>query len=367
MNLLVGLYLSRPFGNTAIITLSLVINISCYMNRYILHLSLCLAVVFPATAQDMVGKADAFIRMLDNTQRTKTLYPFDTSERYRFHYVPQDDRKGISINELSEPQRTALTDLLKTSLSEETVKKVNDIMQLELVLKELEHRKPEDHYRDPGKYFITIFGIPSAKTTWGWRLEGHHISFHFSADKKLLVSGTPAFLGANPAIVQSGPQKGKAVLKEETEKGFALLHALSPEELKKAITNTNAPAEIITEASRKAMIDHPAGIRYNELSPVNRQGLLQLINVYVHRYTTLFANDMLKEIQAAGLDQLWFTWAGSTQPVPGKPYYYRIQGPTIIIEYDNSQNNANHIHSVVRDLKNDFGGDLLLEHYRKSH
>ncbi len=114
-------------------------------------------------------------------------------------------------------------------------------------------------------------------------------------------------------------------------------------------------------------IDHPAGIRFNELSPAHQQGLLQLLNIYVHRYTNLFANRMLKEIQAAGLDNLWFTWAGNTQPVLGKAYYYRIQGPTIIIEYDNSQNNANHIHTVIRDLKNDFGGDLLLEHYRKSH
>ncbi len=337
------------------------------MNRYIVHFLLSLSFVISATAQDMVGKADAFIRLLNEMQRIKTLYPFDTDERYRFQYIPLEDRKGISVNELTSQQRTALMGLLKSALSEETVKKVNEIMQLELVLIELEGRQSGDHHRDPGKYFITIFGIPGATTTWGWRFEGHHISFHFSADKKLLVSGTPGFLGANPATVQSGPQKGKAVLKEETDKGFALLQALSPEELQKAITDSIAPNEIITAASRKAMVDHPAGIRYNELLPAHRQLLLQLINVYVHRYTTLFANDMLKEIQAAGLDQLRFAWAGNTQPVLGKAYYYRIQGPTIIIEYDNSQNNANHIHSVIRDLKNDFGGDLLLEHYRKNH
>ena len=337
------------------------------MNRYILIFSLCLPLIFCANAQDMVGKADAFLHLLNDAQRTKTLYPFDTDERYRFQYIPLEDRKGIAVNELTAQQRTALMELLKSALSEETVKKVNDIMQLELVLIELERRQPGDHHRDPGKYFITIFGIPAATTTWGWRFEGHHISFHFSANKKLLVSGTPGFLGANPAIVQNGPQKGKAVLKEEIDKGFALLQALSPAELKKAISDSIAPNEIITAASRRATIDHPAGIRYNELLPPHRQLLLQLINVYIHRYTTLFANDMLKEIQAAGLDQLWFSWSGSTQPVLGKPYYYRIHGPTIIIECDNSQNKANHIHSVIRDLKNDFGGDLLLQHYRESH
>ncbi|MCW3090176.1 MAG: hypothetical protein JWP81_1245 [Ferruginibacter sp.] len=337
------------------------------MNRLILSIAFSFNIIFPVMAQDMVGKANAFIRQLDDAQRVKALYPFDTTERYRFNYVPLDDRKGISVNELNATQRAALMDLLKTCLSEQTLKKVNDIMQLDNILKELEHRKAEDHYRDPGKYFITIFGIPSSSTIWGWRFEGHHVAFHFSADKNQLVAGTPGFLGANPAIVLSGPQKNKEVLKEETDRGFTLLHALSPEELKKAITDTIAPGEIVTGASRSAMIGHPVGIRYNELSAAHQQLLLQLLNGYIHRYTTLFAQAMLKEIQAAGLENLWFTWAGSTEHVLGKPYYYRIQGPTIIIEYDNSQNNANHIHTVIRDLKNDFGGDLLLEHYRKSH
>ena len=337
------------------------------MNRCFLFIVLYLSFIAPTKAQDLVGKADAFIRLLDNAQRTKTLYPFDTSERYRFNYVPLDDRKGISLNELNAVQRKALMDLLKTCLSEETVKKVNAIMQLDIILKELEHRKPEDHFRDPGKYFVTIFGIPSANTIWGWRFEGHHVAFHFSANKKQLVTGTPGFLGSNPAIVLSGPQKNKEVLKEETDKGFALLHALSAEELKKAIIDSIAPGEIVTGNSRHAMIDHPAGIRYDELSPAHQQLLLQLVKLYIYRYSKIFANTMLKEIQAAGLDKLWFTWAGYTEHVLGKPCYYRIQGPTIIIEYDNTQNNANHIHTVVRDLKDDFGGDLLLEHYRESH
>ncbi|HTI06980.1 MAG TPA: DUF3500 domain-containing protein [Puia sp.] len=318
-------------------------------------------------AQGLASKANAFIHLLDSAQRVKTFYPFDDGERYRFNFVPLDDRKGISLNELNVRQRTALMDLLRTCLSEETVKKVNAIMQLDVVLKELEHRKPEDHFRDPGKYFVTIFGIPSTRTIWGWRFEGHHVAFHFSADKNQLVAGTPSFLGSNPAIVLSGDQKGEEVLKDETAQGFALLHALSEDELKKAIIDSVAPREIITGNNRKAMIEHPSGVRYSELSPGNQQLLLRLINLYVHRYTKLFANDLLKKIQGAGLDKLWFTWAGNTEHVLGKPYYYRIQGPTIIIEYDNTQNNANHIHTVVRDLTDDFGGDLLLEHYKSSH
>ena len=337
------------------------------MKHYFLLIFLCLSFFTTVKSQDLVGKANTFIQLLDTAQRAKALYPFDTSERYRFKYIPLEDRKGISLNELNAGQEKALMDLLSTCLSKETVKKVQAIMQLDNILKELEKRKPEDHFRDPRKYFVTIFGIPSANTIWGWRFEGHHVAFHFSADKKQLVAGTPGFLGTNPAIVLSGNEKGKEVLKEETDKGFALLHALSPEELKKAIADTAAPIEIITGDSRKAMIDHPTGIRYGELSPAHQQQVLQLINLYINRYTKLFADTMLKEIQVAGLDNLWFTWAGYTEPVLGRPYYYRIQGPTIIIEYDNTQNNANHIHTVVRDLKSDFGGDLLLEHYKKSH
>ncbi len=337
------------------------------MNRYIVLLaaSLCFAQIL--TAQDLVVKANTFIATLNDAQKTQALYPFDTAERYRFMYVPLNDRKGISMNELDAAQQAAVFSLLKTSLADETVKKVKSIMLLDNVLKELEHRKADDHYRDPGKYFLTIFGIPSATTIWGWRFEGHHIAFHFSANKKELVAATPSFLGSNPAIVLEGPQKGEEVLKEETEKGFALLHALSAAELKKAVIDSVAPGEILTAASRTAMIEHPAGIRYNELSPAHQQLMLQLLGLYVHRYTKLFADNMLKQIQAAGLDNLWFTWAGYTEHVLGKPYYYRLQGPTIIIEYDNSQNNANHIHTVIRDLKNDFGGDMLLEHYRESH
>lgn len=337
------------------------------MNRLLLCIIISLLFSLPGNGQTLISKASAFINLLDKKQHEKAVLPFDTAERYNFHYIPKDDRKGITMNELNDVQKKAAMDLLKTSLSSETVKKVNDIMQLEIVLKVLEKHPADDHYRDPGKYYLTIFGIPSIDAIWGWRFEGHHISFNFSANENKLVAGTPSFLGSNPAIVLEGPQKNKEVLKEETDKGFALLHALSKEELKKAVIDSTAPGDIITAANRQAMIDHPAGIRYTELTAANQQQLLQLLNLYIHRYTKLFADNMINEVKEAGLNNLWFTWAGYTEHTIGKPYYYRIQGPTIIIEYDNTQNNANHIHTVVRDLKNDFGGDELLDHYRSAH
>lgn len=320
-----------------------------------------------SNGQNIVRAANSFINSLSSKQKTIALYPFESDERYAFHFFPIPDRKGISFDQLTSEQLKAANALIETCLSEQTVKKTKDIIGLEVVLKSIENRKPEDHYRDPGKYFITLFGIPGEKTIWGWRLEGHHISFSFSVDKLQLVSGTPGFLGANPAIVRDGPLKGKQVLKDETNKGFALLHSFSNVQLKKAIVQTDAPADILTFNNRKANIENAQGISYAELTPIQQQHLLQMIDLYVHRYTKIFAENMLKEIQEAGLDKLQFAWAGKTENEIGKPHYYRIHGPTIIIEYDNTQNNGNHVHTVVRDLKRDFGGDLLLQHYKAKH
>ncbi len=337
------------------------------MTRLLLATCINLVFLVSTAAQDMVNAAAKFISTLDTMQKAKALYPFDVDERYSFHFFPIEDRKGVTMNELSSSQKQEAMNLIKSCLSNQTVEKVTAIMQLENILKELERRKPEDHYRDSGKYYFAIFGLPGAKTIWGWRLEGHHVSFNFSAENNKLVSGTPGFLGSNPAIVQTGPEKGKQVLKEEADMAFALLHSLTKEELKKALMDTIAPKEIITFVNRKALIENPSGIRYDEMTTKQQQQFLQLISLYVHRYTKLFADQMLKEIQQAGLNNLRFSWAGAQEPMIGKPHYYRVQGPTIIIEYDNSQNQANHAHSVIRDLKRDFGGDVLLEHYKQSH
>jgi len=334
-----------------------------------LFLFICFALAFttPVKSQKIADAAAAFLSLLDSGQQAIAFYPFDTDERYGFHYFPISDPKGIAMDKLNPRQTKAAWELIKTCLSEKTVEKAGEIIQLEVILKELEHRQPSDHFRDPGKYHLTIFGIPRDNTIWGWRLEGHHVSFNFSADNGKLVAGTPGFLGANPAVVQQGAEKGKEVLKEEREAGFALLHSLTKEELAKAIVDKAAPGDIITYIHRQAAIAHPEGLLYSDMSGAQQEQLLQLIRLYVHRFTKLFADEMLKEIQQAGLDNLRFAWAGYTESGIGKPHYYRIQGPTIIIEYDNTQNNANHVHTVVRDLRHDFGGDLLLEHYKTAH
>lgn len=314
----------------------------------------------------MSGAANKFLETLSALQKTKTQFSFDEQERYNWHYIPKN-RKGIALNDLNDSQQKAAMSLLRTALSDTGYNKTIAIMELEAVLREVEGRSSNDDYRDPGKYYFSIFGNPAADSIWGWRLEGHHISFNFSTKNNRLVSGTPGFLGANPAIVLSGPEKGKQILKDETELGLALLHSLDSKQMEKAIINTEAPGDIITAASRKAMISEPVGILFSELNEAQQNSFLQLLSIYIHRYTRLFAMNMMHDIEDAGLNNLRFAWAGAKQSGPGNPHYYRIQGPTIIIEYDNTQNNANHVHTVVRDLKNDFGGDELLEHYKNGH
>lgn len=309
--------------------------------------------------------AAKFLASLSAEQKQKTLYSFDDNERFNWHFFPKDDRKGISLNELSGAQKELAYGLLRTCMSSAGFEKTMAVVQLETVLQVLENR-PDKSYRDPGKYFIIVFGEPVEKKAWGWRFEGHHVSFTFSSMNNELVGGTPGFLGANPAIVPSGPQKGRQVLKEETDAGFSLVSSFSQEQLAKAVSKSKTPNEIITFVSRRASIDADEGILYSDLSAMQQSLLMNLLKLYIHRYTKLFAEQMLKEITDAGLKNLRFVWAGALKP-EGKAYYYRVQGPTIIIEFDNSQGNANHIHSVLRDLKNDFGGDVLVEHYRRNH
>lgn len=326
----------------------------------------CSSQITQPASSEMSAAANKFLESLTVVQKAKAQFRFDHEERYNWHFTAKS-RKGIPLEELNNVQQKNAMDLLHTALSDTGFVKTNSIIELEGILRSVENRPPNDSYRDPGKYYFSFFGNPLNDSVWGWRLEGHHVSFNFSSRNNQLISGTPGFLGANPALVLSGPDKGKQVLKDETELGFAFIHALTSKQLEKTLIDQEAPADIITSASRKAMINQQEGILYSELNSSQQKIFLQLLSLYIHRYTRLFAVKMMQEIEAAGLNNLRFAWAGSQQPGLGNPHYYRIQGPTIIIEYDNTQNNANHVHTVLRDLKNDFGGDELLDHYRSRH
>lgn len=314
--------------------------------------------------QPLAQKANHFLSLLDENQAAKARYEFGDEERYNWHFVPKE-RNGISFNDLNEKQREAALALLKASLSEQGYRKASDIMALENILREVENRPADDKYRDPLNYYVTIFGDPDEKNIWGWRLEGHHISINFSGADGSIVSSTPTFWGSNPAVVRSGRYTGRQILKQETDLGFTLVNSFNVGQMKVAVFAEKAPAEIITGNQRKAELQEPKGLPFGEMNESQKKLFMQLLNVYVKNYQLGFSKRLMEKIEKAGMENLTFAWAGSLQP--GAGHYYRIQGPMLLIEYDNTQNNANHVHTVVRDLTNDFAEDILKEHYQKDH
>lgn len=320
---------------------------------------------FAQTAPKPIEKAaQDFLAVLDTSTRRHACFPWEEEERFNWHFVPRA-RKGLALKDMTDAQRARAYALLKACLSSDGYRKATTIVETEYVLRALEGRGPDDEYRHPGKYYFSFFGEPAAGKPWGWRMEGHHLSLNFSAVTNTLVAGTPAFMGANPAIVPEGPHKGRQILKEESTLAFELLKTLNAAQLEKALVAERAPSDIITGNKRKAWLQDPPGLSYGQMKAAQQQMLKKLVAVYVDRYTKLMADLLWKDIGAAGWEQLHFAWAGGKSW--GTGHYYRIQGPTFIIEYDNTQNSANHVHTTFRDLKNDFGEDMLLQHYRQAH
>lgn len=317
-----------------------------------------------AQATDLSATANALLKLLDNDIKAEIQFKFDDKERFNWHYVPRG-REGVSLHDLTQPQFDAALDLLKASLSVQGYKKATDVMALENVLREVEGRGTDDAYRDPKKYYFSIFGSPSKDTPWGWRLEGHHLSLNFSTLDNQLQSATPSFMGSNPATVPSGKRKGDQVLKDESALGFSLVNSFSTAQLKTVIVSEEAYPEILSENKRKATQLTPNGILYKDMNEQQKKLFMSLLDVYVKNYEFGFSTTLMNKIKKAGIDNLSFAWAGSLKP--GRGHYYRIQGPMLLIEFDNTQNNANHIHSVVRDLTNDFAEDILKEHYAREH
>lgn len=335
--------------------------------KHLILISICCSISFFAKAQkndNQLVAVQHFLKTLDKDQLLKASFAFDSTERFRWFYVPIA-RKGLPINEMNPIQKEAAMALINASLSQQGHQKVLEIMQLEIILKEIEHRKPEDDYRDTGKYYISIFGKPDAIQPWGWRLDGHHVSLNFSSLDGKIASATPSFMGSNPETVLTGQEAGKEILKEESDLGFEMLNSLTEQQRVKAIRSPVAPDDILTRNDKKANISNTEGIVFGELDKTQQQKLLKLIALYTKRYPFEFADEFMAKIQKAGFEQLRFVWFGSL--VKGKGHYYRIQNSVLLIEYDNVQNNANHAHTVVRDLSNDWAEDLIQKHYALEH
>jgi hypothetical protein len=309
----------------------------------------------------MAAAAQRLLSTLDDAGRKRIQFGFDSDERFNWHFVPRE-RKGLPLKDMTEAQRGAAMDLLRTGLSTAGVEKGETIRRLELVLRAMENRMS----RDPEMYFFTIFGDP-ASATWAWRYEGHHLAQNWTIARGRAVASSPSFWGANPAEVETGEMKGVRALVGEADLAWALLDKLTAAERAAVLQPGAAPNDILTAASRKAAPLDPVGLLVKDMSPNTRTMFMRLLEYHASSQHSAVAPERMSRIRSAGLDTIRFAWIGATARVPRAAHYYRIQGPTFLIEYDNTQNGANHQHIVWRDFNGDFGADLLAQHYALSH
>ncbi len=309
----------------------------------------------------MTQAANNFLQSLSAEQRGKAVVSFHDDERFNWHFIPRE-RKGLPLREMTPPQKHLAQALLAAGLSQQGYMKTVTIMSLEDVLRMLENDDGER--RNPEKYYFTIFGEPSDAGTWGYRVEGHHVSQNFTVVRGRAID-TPSFFGANPAEVRQGPRKGLRALAAEEDLGRELLTSLDKDQKRVAIVTPKAYPDILTAADRKAALNgQPTGLSAAKMSKKQMELLTALVEDYAHNVPEDLARARIEQLKKAGTN-LYFAWAGVEER--GGPHYYRIQAPTFLIEYDNTQNEANHIHAVWRDFTGDFGLDLLKEHYQTAH
>ena len=316
----------------------------------------------PAAMAEAAGR---FVESLTPEQRQQAVFPFDGAERTKWHFIPTEmfPRNGLTIGKMTEAQRERARGLLRTALSQRGYLTATAIMDLEAVLRELEKGGKFD--RNPELYFFSIFGTPGPKSPWGWRVEGHHLSLHVTVAGATMVSAAPFFLGTNPAEVREGPKQGTRLLGAEEDAARALLMALAPSQRAQAVISPKAPNDIETAANVDISPLAPAGAAAAAMTPAQRDQLMQLVDRFVSMMAPDIAADRMARLKQAGLERISFAWAGEAER--GRRHYFRVQGPTFLIEYDNTQNDGNHVHSVWRDFNGDFGRDLLREHLRSAH
>ncbi len=358
----------------------------------------------PTAAGAMTTAATRFLESLSAEQRKQATYPLASDEYLRWNFIPTEafPRNGVPLKAMSEPQQRLAHELLKSGLSTRGYETYTAIIALEDILRVVEGARAGGtpggaaaagavpggaapagaaagaaagggrgggrgggFVRDPTVYFFTIFGEPSATGNWGWRVEGHHISLHFAVSKGAVVASTPSFAGSNPAEVRDGAEKGKRVLGLLEDTGRALVMALDDKQRATAIVNQTAPTEMLTNNTLNISPLSPEGLRASAMTPAQRELLMKVIDAYAGLMAPDVAAQRLARIKAAGMDNIGFAWAGAVER--GAQHYYRVQGPTFLIEFDNSQNNGNHVHSVWRDFNGDFGRDVLREHIKTAH
>ena len=323
------------------------------------------------TAGRLAAAASAWLDTLDDRQRARAVFPFATDERFSWDYTPVD-WQGLAIADMTAAQREAAFAIVAAGLSERGAAETRAVIALETVLGALERDagRPNWRRRDPERYWFAVFGAPAAAAIgggepWSWRVGGHHVTVHQTVVDGV-VAGTPSFLGSNPAMVPAGPHAGQRTLPGEEDLGRALLTSLSADQRSVAVVDPVAPPDILSGSGRRAIVDGIAGgIRRGDLDPAQRAAFDGLVRHYLGRARDDVAARAWQRVVDGGLDDATFAWAGSDRP--GEGHYYAIRGRDLLIEYDDTQNEANHIHAVWRDLADDWGEDLLGAHYRAHH
>jgi hypothetical protein len=323
-----------------------------------------------AAARPPIGErigtaARAFLEALDDDQRAAAALPFDGAERTNWQFVP-GIYPGVRIGTLDLSQRRLAWRLLETALSSQGSLKTAAIIELETFLREASERAGKlDERRDPERYAIAVFGSPD-EGPFGFRFQGHHVSWNFTVISPDTVTSTPRFLGTNPHEVRSGPYLGRRVLGAEEDMARAFVLGLSKEQREKAILDEKVPADILTGPGRTAdVLGTPKGIAFGDLDQPQKVQLLEILSESIRDLHPDLGRTELMRMRAPGYDGLHFAWIGSTDP--GQPHYYRLHSPTLVLEYDNIQDGANHSHVVLHDLSAGFGGDLLRAHHEAAH
>jgi hypothetical protein len=300
-----------------------------------------------------------FLETLDPPLRRRAMLPFESRERYNWHYVPRE-RMGVALRDMNDAQRQAAMGILRAALSERGYGRCEDIMRLEPLVAEIE-QEPETYH--PTFYAFTIFGQPGNGDPWGWRIDGHHLSLNF-VHGRAQTTVTPTFYGAHPATVEHGPLAGLRVLGAEEDLGRQLIASLEGHQRDVALIRATAFDDIITGPGREQSLRQPAGLAAGKMKERHRGMLMRIIEEFIGTMAAPLAEAERARLRSAGIEGIHFAWAGSLSP--REPHYYRLHGPTLVIEYDNTQNEANHIHSVWHDPTREFGADILRQHYERS-
>ena len=307
-------------------------------------------------AQRIADAANRFLLSLDDGQRRKTLTAFDSANRLDWHYIPRT-RSGLALGEMRADQADAARALFASVLNQRGLELLDGVRLLEGVL-----REQQGSFRDPDRYFVSVFGTPG-RFPWGWRFEGHHLSLNVALPAPGHVAVTPFFTGAHPATVRDGPHRGFRLLCASEDLARQIMAGLNDRQREAAMIANRSFGEIVASPQREQDLGNPRGLLLGEMSAAQRT----LVEALMDRFLGTLAADLLAQqkqrVLEQGLASFRFAWAGSL--TPGEAHYFRVHGPVTLIEHDNTQNGANHVHAVWRDLAADFGHDALADHYRQ--